>query len=309
MDMNTSSHSIIASRSALDAPDDVVASIENDEPLFKGKGPLFMMNRLRRPAGFDMIGRHYHNFYEILYYTDGELTMFLKDRSYSIAAGDIVLINALDMHTSIYPSDKSVERIMIRFNRAFLRSIFDDPLDSAVILRSFQAGSNVVHLTGSTRAEVERVVARMLEEQQAADREAILLSRLFLSEILVMISRVDKASRKDGDTKGSQGRSIASEAATYITQHFRDEITLSSLADTLCVSRFYLARVFKQHTGFTIVQYINNARITAAARMLKPGVRVAEVAMHVGFNNVSHFGKVFRRSMGMPPQRYRVERA
>ncbi len=302
------SYSHTPSGSTCNAHYSASTAAENDEPLFGSKGPLFRMNRVRRPPGFDMIGKHYHDFYEILYYTDGELAMFLKDRRYTIAAGDIVLINALDMHTSIYPADKISERIMIRFNRAFLRSIFDDPEDSATVLSSFHAGNNVIHLTGAMRTDVERVLNRLLEENRNWSHEAALLSRLLLGQILVMMSRVGRSLRKDEDREGGQTQSIVREVATYISHHFADDMTLSSLADRFFVSRCYLARIFKLHTGFTVVQYINNARITAAARMLKPGVKVSDVAMRVGFNNVSHFGKMFRRSMGVPPRKYRVDR-
>jgi len=253
-----------------------------------------------------MIGKHYHPNFEILYYTEGHLTMIIKDRTFELGAGDLVLINPLHMHTSIYPDDCSTERIMCRFNRAFLRSVLDDPAENLNIVARFRSEDNIIHLTGQVRERVERIFAGMLEEKEREDRYSGVISRILLAELLVLACRYFAEHEKAERPQVRVTQKAVSDITTYICANYADEITLTSLADRFCMSRCYLARIFKRHTGFSVTQFVNNVRVTQAARLLKPGSRVSEVALQVGFNNISHFGRIFRKCMGISPQGYRT---
>lgn len=264
-----------------------------------------VVDRVRRPPGFDAIGRHHHSFYEMLYYTDGHLTMFIKDRSYQLGTGDLILINMLDMHSSTYPPDRTTERVMVRFNSGFLRNVLGDALETATILGRFKSDDNVIHLAGPERGQLEGILDRMLRESQSQARDSVILSRLYLGELLVMIGRLSKDLFHTDRAAMTVTESTVSSIAAYIRANHADDLSLTSLAERFCMSRCYLARLFKKHSGFTVVQYINLVRVSEAARLLAPSVRVSDVAMQVGFSNLSHFGKVFRKCMGTSPRRYR----
>jgi two-component system, response regulator YesN len=65
-------------------------------------------------------------------------------------------------------------------------------------------------------------------------------------------------------------------------------------------------RVFKRHTGQTVVQFINHLRIEEAKRRLaNDSGSITQLALESGFESVPYFNRVFRRVVGMSPREFR----
>ena len=72
------------------------------------------------------------------------------------------------------------------------------------------------------------------------------------------------------------------------------------------ISQYYLSRSFKQVTGFTFIEYLNSVRIREAQRLLRETEKqVIQIAHMVGFNNISHFGRIFKAITKYTPLQYR----
>ena len=87
------------------------------------------------------------------------------------------------------------------------------------------------------------------------------------------------------------------------------ELTLTQLGKLFYVSPYHLAHLFKRETGYTLKQYILRRRIGEAQTLLtntQMGVKL--IAQTVGFENPSHFGKLFTKLVGMSPTEYRLSR-
>lgn len=97
--------------------------------------------------------------------------------------------------------------------------------------------------------------------------------------------------RRDLDTVGG-----------FVDDHLGQMIPLAALAASVAVSPFHFARAFKQATGLTPHSYVTSARLTRAKdRLLRSTAPVAEIARAVGFTNVGHFRRLFRREFGVQP--------
>jgi AraC-like DNA-binding protein len=267
--------------------------------------PVYDVDCIRRPPGFNAIGRHHHDCYEILYYVSGRLTMFIRDRLFKVAEHDLALININDPHTNIYPDKTATERMAVRFNMAFLHGILDGPGPAIDVPAMFRITSPIIRLKGQARQAVEDTLNRMLAELGGSEPGAMLLSRLLLAQLLVQISRQARSRHPEVARKAGVSQALVSRVASYIRSNYADTHSLESIARHFGISRCYLARVFKRHTGFSVLEYVNNVRVTEAALLLKPTASVTRVAMRVGFESVSHFGRVFRRYFGVPPRVYR----
>ena len=76
------------------------------------------------------------------------------------------------------------------------------------------------------------------------------------------------------------------------------------------IDRTYLYRLFKEETGFSVIEYINNCRIGRACTMLNnTNVQIKDVALSVGFSDQLYFSKVFRKLKGITPTEYRKKHA
>jgi len=96
------------------------------------------------------------------------------------------------------------------------------------------------------------------------------------------------------------------EAIAYIHDRLSQKIALSDLAVSLQLSPYYFGRLFKQSTGLSPYQYVLKVRIDRARQLLAdPGWAIADIALEVGFQNQSHFTRVFRQQLGTTPKAYR----
>ena len=95
----------------------------------------------------------------------------------------------------------------------------------------------------------------------------------------------------------------------YIGDNLAEEISLEQLAAVVGMSPHYFAELFKKSTGHSPHRYVLFQRIERAKQLLAtPGHRsIVEVGLDSGFQNPSHFARVFRKFVGTSPSRFLAE--
>ena len=84
------------------------------------------------------------------------------------------------------------------------------------------------------------------------------------------------------------------------------KISLADVAEDIGVEETYLARLFKESEGITVVHYIHKEKIKIAKNLLKYSSRpISEISYYLSFTSQSYFGKVFKEICGMTPKEYR----
>lgn len=92
----------------------------------------------------------------------------------------------------------------------------------------------------------------------------------------------------------------------YIEENLcENDLCLESVSASIFVSRCHYSRMFKEHFGIGFKEYIMNKRIQKAKVMLQEGTSVTEVCYAVGYGDLTHFGRVFKRLVGEKPSEYR----
>ncbi|SFZ83399.1 AraC family transcriptional regulator [Devosia enhydra] len=92
----------------------------------------------------------------------------------------------------------------------------------------------------------------------------------------------------------------------YIESHFRRDVSLEAMAETIGLSRFYLSRIFPLATGLTISAYVRGRRLSAAARELAAGAPdILTVALDAGYGSHEAFTRAFRDQFGITPDALR----
>lgn len=101
-------------------------------------------------------------------------------------------------------------------------------------------------------------------------------------------------------------RKRAVDAALWIDAHAADPVDLDAVARVAGLSAFHFLRVFSRVLGVTPHQYLLRCRLRHAARLLQDDTRsVTDIALEVGFGDLSNFVRTFRRAAGVSPGRFR----
>lgn len=94
----------------------------------------------------------------------------------------------------------------------------------------------------------------------------------------------------------------------YIERHLRDKIALSDLAEVGCMSTATMCRKFKERSGLTIVQYLNERRISRAKQLMNnKNYTLGQIAEEVGFSNENYLMRVFKKITGITVGDYRKQ--
>jgi len=97
-------------------------------------------------------------------------------------------------------------------------------------------------------------------------------------------------------------------ALDLIEDRYAESITLADAARAASYSRCHFSKVFKEQLGTCFVSYLGRVRIRRAAELLaRTEMPVTSVALEVGFNDLSHFERVFRAALNRSPTKYRAE--
>ncbi len=92
----------------------------------------------------------------------------------------------------------------------------------------------------------------------------------------------------------------------YLEEHYAEDMTLKELAGRSYLSEGQLSRIFKQQMGTSIITYLNRIRMIHACQLLTgTNKKIADIANSCGFNNISHFNRVFHSYLHCSPREYR----
>ncbi len=104
----------------------------------------------------------------------------------------------------------------------------------------------------------------------------------------------------------AEEHSLFGESLKYIDQNLCEtDLSLQTVSDHIFVSKYHYSRVFQKKTGVGFKEYIMSRRIETAKKLLIKGESVTSVCYSVGYNDLTHFSRIFKRLVGISPSTYR----
>lgn len=99
---------------------------------------------------------------------------------------------------------------------------------------------------------------------------------------------------------------VARKVIRYIEENIDRELNLDTISRDIGYSKFYLNRIFAEHTGITIYKYLRNRRLTVAAeKLVKSDKPILQIAHETGYDSQQSFSFAFRQAYLYPPKLYR----
>lgn len=97
--------------------------------------------------------------------------------------------------------------------------------------------------------------------------------------------------------------SVARDACRYLLESLEEDVSVEELAFSAGLSEYYFSRLFRSEVGMPPHAWHLHARAKAAVERLLEKIPIQQVALELGFSDQSHFTRVFRRAVGVPPGR------
>lgn len=257
------------------------------------------------------LAEHFHDFAEICYVAEGQGFHYIDNKTLSVTAGDVFFIPIGTAHV-FRPVSLQQDRSLVVYNCIFqterLQQLTVYPLEeeiAALLSGNLQNGKRWLHIREQD-GEFKYVMHRLLTEydtKKPGYRSQLLACLL---ELLILLQRLQQPA---GKATSPEIIDKITAMKQYIYLHFQQPITISDVAAAANISPRQGQRLFKQIMGTTILSYIQEQRIRHACELLsRPKTTVLEAALHCGYEDLKHFGQLFKKHTGVTPRQYRLLR-
>ena len=251
-------------------------------------------------VNWEMKRNHFHDDVEILLSLTEAGNFFLNQNSYALQRGSLMVIDDKTMHRSFSTiSNCNYERYVLHVNRGTLAEL---STPQSNIASFFDQLNCCIQLDEALTQKLSALFTACMKEQGDTFGQDLRRDICFMQLMLAICEILDQNSFSVlcHTAKSESVMPIIK----YIEEHIGESLTLDILAQQLFISKHYLCQIFKEATGYTVVEYITHSRLLKAQKLLLKGLSVQAVGEQVGFSNNAHFIRTFRKLIGLPPGKY-----
>jgi YesN/AraC family two-component response regulator len=167
----------------------------------------------------------------------------------------------------------------------------------------FQRAEKGIRINGTTKETIAKKLKTLLHKK---DFEKV----IGLFEILHILSQSDDINFITSDGYNAQSNYSETDRLSnvykYVQTHFKEDISLDTIAGISNLTPQSFCRLFKKRTGKSFVEYLNEVRIATACKyLLDTDWSISEVAYNSGYKTVSNFNKLFKNITGYSPTAYK----
>ena len=234
---------------------------------------------------------HYHNRLEIYYLEEGACRYFIDTDTYTLQAGDVLVIPAGVLHTAVYQTSTHT-RHLIQCDVQYVPHSVRPMLP------------NMVYICRQPRLQEEikgllKQIGREYGHPDELARDAVCAH---VGALLILLARAQREA-----LSVPAADDFVARAVFYMKAHYAEPLTLSAVAAYCAVSCEHLSRSFKKKTGFGFNEYLTLYRLKQAQTMLLSDtpLSVGRVAELCGFNDSNYFASRCKRIFGLSPSELR----
>ncbi|MDC7302355.1 GH39 family glycosyl hydrolase [Agathobacter ruminis] len=234
--------------------------------------------------------------FDMIYIISGTLTITSEN-------GDSIEYpqnNVTVLHSNhAYRFEPSNDNIMIHFgiNSGFM--VQNNCIDAQILCDSIlEPNRNYIQIKNL----IMNISSQYLDNSDL--HELSLLGQIY--QLLALLQTDYSITVSDATNDGGKYQERISQIRTYLLENYRQQITLSSLADSMFLTPQYLSKFFKRHFHANFNQYLNQLRIEHTLRdIMYTSKSITDIAVQHGFPNISTFNRRFKEIYQISPREYR----
>lgn len=244
---------------------------------------------------------HSHDFYEIYFFADGDVTYYIEDESYHLKKGDVLVIPPGKLHRPVIENDIPYERYVLWLYGGFVsvRKELDSFLKHMEEL-ALEKNTRRAFFEGESFRTLVVLFDRLNDKfYRNADGDSYICEgciALIMGEIYEAIASAEPFA--------TQKNELVTQVIAYINDNLVSAPSLEELSAKFFVSKYYLSHRFKEYTGTSVHKYILMKRINLAKQLLQQGKTPNEACVLCGFSTYSNFYKEFRNQTGVQPRKF-----
>lgn len=256
--------------------------------------------KLSRDDTWHMDRPHFHENMEILLCLSDSGDFFIGNQLFALKRGSLFLISDATIHRSI--AKTAHERYILHLSPTMLRELSTPQSD---FMTFFRNGGRCALLDEQMTQDL-RLRFAALEKPQDDKFGSDINQTIQLLKLLLDVSSFFEECEVVKSSPNSDFARIAP-ILDYISQNLAEPLTLDIISSQLFINKYHLCHIFKQATGFSVIEYIIHSRVLKARELLRSGMRVQEAGEAVGFQNNQHFIRTFGALTGISPKKYAKE--
>lgn len=258
------------------------------------------------PLDFPEVPGHWHDDTEIIYIKKGSGLVSVDFDERIVNAGDFVLVLPGQLHHIKQNEAVSMEYENILFDHTILLGKTND-----IILSDFiepLLGGELIVPTFFTplHPQYHELVSCLDECDKASEHRPkafqIFIKSQLLQFFFVLCGKCASESAKRNGPSLDKLKAVTK----YVELNYTEKISIAKIASVAGFSESHFMKYFKNACGVSFIEYLNDYRLTMAARMLLAGDdAILVIAEESGFDNLSYFNRCFKKKYGKTPREYR----
>lgn len=244
---------------------------------------------------------HSHDFFEIYFFLDGNVTYYIENEVYTLTKGDILIIPPGKLHRPVIEGIFSYDRYVLWLYSHYIscNEGLSRMVNEIIVMISEKRTRRISFSGNALRTQValfDKLLSDFQSEDALSHYTAESCIMLILGEILAHFKCLEKVSEEQED--------VVRQIISYLNANITHAPSLNDLSEKFFVSKYYLSHKFKEHTKTTIHQYILMKKINLAKELLEKGYSPQEVCRRCDFSTYSNFYKAFTQQTGSSPRDY-----
>ncbi|MCX6237646.1 MAG: AraC family transcriptional regulator [Bacteroidia bacterium] len=252
---------------------------------------------------------HFHNEYEIVFIIKSFGKKFVGDSVEEFAPGDLSVYGSKLPHfymndQAFYRGDPDlrVNAIVVQFPTSYFPQSQLQRTEFGSVKKLLKSASSGLTFSAESAANGGKILQEML-------RTSGMERHLLFVKLIDYLGNSDSRSIATPDyinAMNDQGEPRMAKIYKFTTRNYNRKIALEEVASVAGMNTTAFCRYFRQKTGKTFAQFVNELRISYACKLLRHGNQtIAHISDEAGFNNLSNFNRQFKSFIGKSPSEYR----